>query len=185
MERVVASPINGASRRPLTKTWSVPDLGVEQALGRDRDAAVLERAPDAIRFAGGSLEPAREVEQLLRFERVALRIADHHHARLQAFLHVLPDDDADLAAIQLHRAAEREDADAADELLDEHRIEESAAPLVQHAERGRRRYRLGIGPARGERIEGVDDAGDRAEQSDILAFQAFRVAAAVLALVVE
>src|SRR5437879_9360151 len=81
----------------LRKTWSVPDLVVEQALGGDRDAAVLERAPDAVRFAVGSLEPARQVEELLRLERVAGRVADHHYARLKAFLQVLRDDDADLA----------------------------------------------------------------------------------------
>src|SRR5207245_8523230 len=148
------------------KTWSVPYLVVEQGLGGDREAAVLDCAPDAVRLAVGSLEPARQVEELLRLEWVAGRVADHHHARLQAFLQVLRDDDADLAAVELHRAAERENADAADELLDQHRVEEAAAPLVQHAERGRRRHRLGVGPARGERIEGVDDAGDRAEQPD-------------------
>src|ERR1700747_18207 len=115
-----------AMRRPETlkksfrcrvrKTWSVPDLVVEQALGSDRDAAVLERATDAVRFAVGSLEPARQGEELLRLERVAGRVADHHHARLKAFLQVLRDDDADLAAIELHGAAERENADEADEL---------------------------------------------------------------------
>src|SRR5437879_12567472 len=120
----------------LRKTWSVPDLVVEQALGGGRDAAVLERAPDAVRFAVGSLEPARQVEELLRLERVAGRVADHHHARLKAFLQVLRDDDADLAAVELHRAAERENADAADEVLDQHRIEEAPAPLVEHAQRG-------------------------------------------------
>src|SRR2546427_12213548 len=108
----------------LRKTWSVPDLVVEQALGGDRDAAVLEGAPDAVRLAVRGLEPARQVEELLRLERVAGRVADHHHARLKAFFHVLRDDDADLAAIQLYRAAERKNADAADELLDQHRIEE-------------------------------------------------------------
>src|SRR5256885_15446477 len=49
----------------LRKTWSVPDLVVEQALGGDRDAAVLARAPNAVRFAVGGLWAPRRVEGLL------------------------------------------------------------------------------------------------------------------------
>ena len=68
---------------------------------------------------------------------MALGVADHHDPRQQALRRVLRDHHADFAAVQLHQAADRKDADAADELLDEVRIEEHAAPFVEHADRRR------------------------------------------------
>src|SRR5688572_16387837 len=97
----------------------LPLGGGEQAVGADGDAAEFQRAADAVGLARSGLVAAREVEELLRPERVAGGVADHHDARLQALLQVLGDDDAHLAAIELDDAPQRIDADEADELLDE------------------------------------------------------------------
>src|SRR5207248_3031618 len=124
-------------------------------------------------------------DQLLGLELVTGGIAHHHDARLQALRQVLRDDDAGLAAIELDHAAQREDADAADELLDEEAVEQRAAVLIQDAERRGGGERLGVGPAGGQRRKAVDDAGDRADQADLLTLELLRVAAAVVALVVQ
>ena len=55
-------------------------------------------------------------------------------ARLEPSHQVLGDDDAHLAGIELHRAADRERADALDELLHELGVEAGAALLVQVAQ---------------------------------------------------
>ena len=57
--------------------------------------------------------------------------------------------------------------------------------LVEQAERRRGRERVSVGPPRAQRGEGIDDAGDRAEEADRLAVQLLRIAAAVVALVVK
>jgi len=98
---------------------------------------------------------------------------------------VLPDYDGELAAVQLDHAPQRKDADAADELLHQRGVEEGAAPLVEHAERCRRRNRLRVGPRRGQRIESVHDGGDRAHHADLRALEAVRIAAAVVPLVMQ
>src|SRR5439155_261059 len=76
-------------------------------------------------------------------------------------------------------------AHALDELLDEIGVIAGAALPVQEAERARRRQRLGVGPHRGQRVEGIGDRRDRAVEPDLLAFEPARVTAAVLPFVVQ
>src|SRR5438105_5604573 len=178
------SPEKATNRRSRFAGRRLRYLG-EEGFRLYRHAAVFEGLADAVGLAACSLGLAREVDEPLRLERIAGRIANHHDARLQALRQVLADDDAGLAVAELHHASQREDADAADELLDEVAIEQRAAVLIEDAEGRGGGERLGIGPPRGERGEGIDDAGDRAHQPDFLPLELPRVAAAVVAFVVQ
>src|SRR5581483_3415550 len=141
-------------------------------------------AADAVGLARGGLGLLQEVEYLLRPQGTPLGVEHDHDAGLQAPHQVLRDHDADLAGVQFDDAADRIDADALDELLDERLVEQLAAQAVQLAERVRRRELLGIRAGRDHRRIAVDDAGDRPVDRNLGAAQAARIAAAVLALVV-
>src|SRR5207247_9634607 len=154
----------------------------QEVAGIDGQLVRLERAPDAIGLAACGLGLARKIDELLRAQRHTLRIQHDCNARLQLARAVLREYHANLARSELDRGADGIDADALDELLDQRLVEKLAARFVEHAHGARGRHLPGIGPRRGQRGEAVDDGRHRAEQADLVALQAQRVARAVVAL---
>ena len=95
------------------------------------------------------------------------------------------DHDPGLAGVHLDDRAHWIDPDALDELLDQRTVEQGIAPPVEQAERVRGRERLAVRTGVRQRIEAVNESRNDAEQPDLLPLQAPRIAAAIVALVVQ
>src|SRR5690348_2061354 len=166
--------LSGPSGRRSPSTTAVTEavLEVEEKLfGADAQRAAFKRPLDAVRFSVGRRDAVREIDDLVRPHWIADGIAHDHDTRLQPPRSVLRDDDAYFTTVQFNNAAEGKDADAADELLDEIGIEQGATAFIEDVEGVRRRERLRVGSLRRQRIESIDDAGHRADETDVAAFE--------------
>jgi superfamily I DNA/RNA helicase len=99
----------------------------------DVQASFQPRTAEAIRTLLAFIDRIRE--PILGMQRVSFGIEYDHHSWQQAPHHILGDHDADFAGIELNQSADRKNAYALHELLDQRTVEQRVPGVIQIIER--------------------------------------------------